>query len=220
MKFASKDLRNLPALAGALGLAGVLTLSGPAGAAPMPFGGNYYDYVAALDISWADAEAAAEAATYHGVQGHLATITSGSENTFVLGLAPVFGSFAGAWLGGEVTGSGTGTWVVGPEAGQDFSVGGTAILGAYANWGGIEPNNAPSKVYMNIGTSFAGIGTGNWADASGGVSSGGDPIKGYFIEYETSAVPLPAALPLFATGLGLIGIFGRRRRRRGPQAAA
>ena len=31
---------------------------------------------------------------------------------------------------------------------------------------------------------------------------------------EVSAVPLPATLPLFATGLGLLGLLGWRRRRK------
>jgi len=34
-----------------------------------------------------------------------------------------------------------------------------------------------------------------------------------------STTPLPAALPLFATGLGLMGLLGRRRRRRGAAVA-
>jgi len=39
---------------------------------------------------------------------------------------------------------------------------------------------------------------------------------------EVSATPLPAALPLFATGLGAMGLFGWRRKRKNsaPQAAA
>jgi hypothetical protein len=36
----------------------------------------------------------------------------------------------------------------------------------------------------------------------------------------TSATPLPAALPLFATGLGAMGLFGWRRKRKGAAAIA
>ncbi len=48
-------------------------------------------------------------------------------------------------------------------------------------------------------------------NVSGNVLLGSVPV---------SATPLPAALPLFAGGLGLIGWLGRRRKRQGTLAAA
>jgi PEP-CTERM motif-containing protein len=36
---------------------------------------------------------------------------------------------------------------------------------------------------------------------------------------ETSATPLPAALPLFVSGLGALGFFARRRKRKAALAA-
>ena len=39
-------------------------------------------------------------------------------------------------------------------------------------------------------------------------------------EYEFSATPIPAALPLFATGLGALGLLGWRRKRRAAALAA
>jgi hypothetical protein len=44
------------------------------------------------------------------------------------------------------------------------------------------------------------------------LSFGGEPLA-------TSEVPLPAALPLFATGLGAIGLMGWRRKRKAAAAA-
>ncbi len=38
-------------------------------------------------------------------------------------------------------------------------------------------------------------------------------------EFGVSQTPLPAALPLFAGGLGLVGLLAQRRKRRGPVAA-
>jgi probable HAF family extracellular repeat protein len=41
-----------------------------------------------------------------------------------------------------------------------------------------------------------------------------DQVVGRLDDYNSPATPLPAALPLFATGLGVIGLFGWRRRRK------
>ena len=41
-----------------------------------------------------------------------------------------------------------------------------------------------------------------------------------FDDFSVSAVPLPAALPLFATGLGALGLLGWRRKRKAAFAAA
>jgi hypothetical protein len=54
-----------------------------------------------------------------------------------------------------------------------------------------------------------------------------DPTNGlildnftFTIEPAASATPLPAALPLFATGLGALGLLGWRRKRKGASAIA
>ena len=54
-----------------------------ANAAPVLFAGHYYEVIVSPFISWADADAAAQAASYLGTQGHLATLTSGAEDAFV-----------------------------------------------------------------------------------------------------------------------------------------
>ena len=170
----------------------------PAGAVPAQFGANGYEFISAPDISWADADVAAT-----GLGGHLATVTSAGENTFLDSISPDVGSYAGSWLGGDAT-----MWLVGPEATQIY---------VYTNWGGIEPNNPPSNVYMNIGVLFAGIDHGQWADAAGGISDAGDPIQGYFVEYENMfAVPAPGTLALL--GGSLVGLMLLRRRFAGRSA--
>ena len=168
------------------------------------------------------------------MNGHLATVTSAAENNFLATSVADFSAYDGllalSWLGAEVDSSNIGSWVVGPEAGQQFSNGQTPLNGMYSNWGGIEPNNAPSAVDMQIGTLiWYGISQGKWGDAQNGLADtsgcgGGpgfcDPIVGFFIEYEPRAVPIPAV------GSGLPGIVAGgallawRRRKRKAQAAA
>jgi len=191
-------------LAAGLLVAAALIPLGQANAAPVQFGSSFYEYISDEAISWTAASAAASASTFMGAQGHLATVTSSGENDFLLGLVTPLSTPQGAWLGGAVDPTQQARWVVGPEAGQLFT---------FSNFGGVEPNDGPSNVYMNIGSVFAGIATGQWADAAGGLSSASDAIAGYFVEYQVGTVPVPAALPLMLTGLAGFGVVGWRRRR-------
>ncbi len=45
--------------------------------------GHYYEFVEAANIFWTDALPAAEARSYYGLQGYLATVTSAEENGFI-----------------------------------------------------------------------------------------------------------------------------------------
>jgi hypothetical protein len=201
-------LRTLAAASAALALAA------PASAAVLAFDGHNYEYVAALDLMWTDARDAAAAHSYNGQQGYLATVTSADENEFLrANFSLLTAGFAGAWLGGQVFTDGKGVWVTGPETGLQFSQGHSPFGGAYSNWGGIEPNNAPSYAYMNIGGSFSGIANGQWADAINGTSSVNDPIKGYVVEYNGAGVPEPAAWALMIAGFAGAGAALRRGRR-------
>ena len=86
---------------------------------------------------------------------------------------------------------------VGPLAGQQFPVGQNAVPGAYANWGGAEPNNSQvfSAVYMNVGGEGWGVSNGQWAEADHGLANGdgvstGDNMVGYFVEFTPVALPI------------------------------
>ncbi len=188
-------------------------------ASPVAFGSNHYEFIQVTDPftgdnnAWWTARDAAAAMTFSGVNGHLVTITSQAENDFLLSIAGSHSGFQGAWLGGKHAEG----WLVGPEAGQSFAAAG------YANFGGIEPNNA-GYAYMNIGDTTFGIPSGTWADDSlaGGTAQGvpavgSDPVVGYFVEYSgTAAVPEPGSFALLGS-IGLIGLAGaavRRRRRK------
>jgi hypothetical protein len=197
---------------GLLTIVGLLWSGHAADAAPIQFGDNFYEYIPDEAVSWAEASTAASADIFNGMQGHLATITTAAENSFLQGLNAPLPGFQGAWLGGAVNGSNQASWAVGPEAGQLIS---------FNNFGGVEPNDGPGNIYMNIGLLFAGIANGQWADAANGLNSSGNPIAGYFVEYESVVTtPLPAALPLLLTGLGGIGFLGWRRKQQAATVSA
>ncbi len=201
-------MKILKAMGLALSVFGLLVGNAEqAEAVPVTFGANAYEYVGLDSVTWFAADTAASGSVFMGTNGHLATITSQAENDFLVGLVTSNPSgFAGAWLGGNYT-----QWLRGPEAGSNL---------VYTNWNTAEPNNA-GLMYMSIGTStpnaIGAAGLGKWLDDSGvnGVPSvPADPVVGYFIEYEgVSAVPIPAALPLFGTGLAILGFVGWRRKR-------
>jgi Bacterial Ig domain/RTX calcium-binding nonapeptide repeat (4 copies) len=79
-------------------------------------------------------------------------------------------------------------------------VGQDAVTGAYANWGGWEPNDSytGSAVYMNVGGTGWTVLNGQWADVKNGLANGdgvstGDNMVGYFVEFtpvdKTAPVP-------------------------------
>jgi len=197
----------------------------PALADPILFSAIYFEYVSAPGISWDDANAASAASSFMGVTGHLATVTSATQNSFLLSIAPSFSTYQGAWLGGQCINAAACSWVTGPLAGQQFSNGQTPVNGAYVNFGGLEPypSSPMSWVYMNIGANHSTedpsnpFSAGFWADAGTNFSTPCcDPIQGYFVEFDIASVPAPivgAGLPgILVAGAGLLAWWRRKRR--------
>lgn len=93
--------------------------------------GNGHYYVVVNQVtSWQQAKGLAEGMEFMGFHGHLATITSEGENTFV---TTELGGTVGAWLGGhQLPGSSE------PEGGWQWI---TGEPWAYTNWDSGEPNN-------------------------------------------------------------------------------
>ena len=157
--------------------------------------GHYYEFVTAW-IDWPTANTAANARTFLGLTGYLATITSSAETMF---LTPLFSSYG--WGGGTSAGTPGNariwTWSAGPEAGVNFwngNITGTAPAGQYSNWFPGEPNNGGQESsvtniepYMVLvwGSHF------EWNDTAG-------KFPGYYVEYST------------ATGTGVDGLAGTR----------
>lgn len=91
---------------------------------------------------YASALAAAQGTLLNGVAGHLVTINSSDENTYVQTLAN--GNII--WMGAsDATREGAWQWQGGSENGLTFwsgAAGGSAQNGFYTNWAGGQPDNA------------------------------------------------------------------------------
>lgn len=146
----------------------------------LPSTGHFYEYVSALGITWQNAKTAAEARTYYGLKGYLATINSAEE-------AKLSGEqAAGAgWIGGsDAAAEGVWKWVTGPENGTVFWNGGiTGTTPNFAFWNTSEPNNLGDEDYAHV--TAPGVGKpGSWNDLSNTGSTSGDyQPKGYIVEY-------------------------------------
>ncbi|MDA0264821.1 MAG: choice-of-anchor C family protein [Chloroflexi bacterium] len=147
--------------------------------------GHFYEFVPVVNLNWNTAKSEAEGKTLFGLQGYLATITSGGENAFV------FDRLQGnGWLGGSDFGSeGNWSWVSGPETGTLFCVGQYTCVpqgGAYTNWDANEPNNAGPEHYAHmIGNTALNESTWNDLPVTGG--NGAYAVQGYVVEYGGSA---------------------------------
>lgn len=136
----------------------------------LPSTGHYYLFVSNIGITWTNAKAAAEASTYYGLKGYLATILAADEAKLVGEQASGTG-----WIGGsDQETEGIWKWVTGPEAGT---------LMSYTFWNNGEPNQLGEEDYAHITQPGIGI-KGSWNDLSNtGDSSGSYQPKGYVVEY-------------------------------------
>ena len=182
--------------------------------------GHWYDFViidsADPVISPSQAEGLAEGSIFMGEMGYLATITSAEEQAFLNGLWPGAGSVSGQFNNYSffVIGAsdreteGVFKWIGGPEEGDTLG---------YTNWAPSEPNNNGGIEHYTLGW-WQDSAMGQWNDAP---DSPG--VRGYLVEYNgdlVAPVPVPAALPLLAGGLGLMGLAGWRRKRKASAATA
>ncbi|MBS7230132.1 T9SS type B sorting domain-containing protein [Flavobacterium psychroterrae] len=156
----------------------------------LPSTQHYYLYVPSIGITWTDAKTAAEARTYYGLKGYLATISSTDEAKLVGEQASGTG-----WIGGsDAESEGIWKWVTGPEAGTIFWNGtANGSTPNFAFWNSGEPNNqGGNEKYAHI--TQPGTGTrGSWNDLSNtGDPSGSFQPKGYVVEYGG----MPGELPL------------------------
>jgi hypothetical protein len=151
--------------------------------------GHYFEVYAAPAISWDEASACAVSKSNSGVVGHLATITSSSEDGWVDNLRNSSG-LGQTWLGGSQLGPveprGGWQWInnEGPFPGVNTDTG-------YANWHDAEPNNT-GDVVNNTGGIENHLTMGLWGLGGGWNDAAFTPglIDGFIVEYD---LPRPAA---------------------------
>lgn len=182
-----------------LGLAVCVTLGllACAQAAPISYGGNYYDLVAAGGLTWDQAKSTAEALSYSGQIGHLATLTSQAEHNAVKELMDRDGVWSMAYVGGRDSGSGF-TWVNGE---------GAVNLGAWGSWAATEPTAGDYGMTLRGSAADPGYNYQFGAETQPSTNLGW-----MLVEYQ--AVPEPTGLALLAIGCAAAAL----RRRVGKQA--
>ncbi len=166
--------------------------------------GHFYEYVSS-GTTWDNAKTAAEAKTYLGLQGYLATISSSLENEFIRqkmnadawtgasdGYSAINTALGTTTYANQAASEGKWYWVTGPEKGTQMTTGNAPssttyppVFGSvYNNWNAGEPNNSSSN--ENAGTIYAsGSTAGKWNDLNN------TSTLGYVVEYGgTTSDPL------------------------------
>jgi len=207
---------------------------GRASASPIQFtvtdGGNgdYYDLVlptsSADSFSWTAANAAANASTFMGVQGHLTVVTSAAINNFlqVNFASQLFDNGNAPAANGVGPTNSTYAWIglYAPTETSAFQwVNGAPV--SYTNWAPGEPNfqGTPLWQYVHYWTRDFGSGptfTWNNDQNDGFQVTQNNNIYGYFVEYDGPfQTPEPSTITLLASGFLTAGALHFVRRRRG-----
>ena len=157
----------------------------------LPITDHFYVYEENIGITWSDAKNLAQASTYYGLQGYLATVLIEEES--VISAEQITGT---GWIGAsDEDNEGQWKWVTGPEAGTTFWNGnfsGSPALDPtgipyYSNWNSDppEPNQAGNEDYAHI-TDISIGDPGSWNDIPNtGATDPTSPYhpKGYIVEY-------------------------------------
>jgi hypothetical protein len=173
---------------GALGGTGTFTLTEDA---PIlnPINGNHYQRIAGPGITWAQALLDAQAMTFNGVSGHLATLTEQSENDFVFSLGNVHYHFIGGFQNLSSPSYSE------PGGGWEWV---TGEAWSYTNWWlPNEPNNTGPTGAEDSLELLSGGGFGqSWNDVADTHSAG------YIVEFDTGTQTPPGTAFCFGDTTG------------------
>lgn len=163
-----------------------------------PYTNSFYEYVNS-NISISAARSAAESSTLGGINGHIVSITSAAEETYVDGL-----STQNIWISGnDEDNEGVWVWRGGAEDGANFyngAVGGTTVSSFYTNWGGGEPND------FNTGEDYAQARNGStWNDY--GPPFGSQTLR-YVVEWDAGLMSDDNAADILNGGDGNDHLYG------------
>jgi hypothetical protein len=192
----------------------------PGGGLFNPDNGHFYQFIdAGVDTSWTSAKTDADAQTFGGMTGYLATVTSANEQAFVATKLNGQGWFGASDDPGQGTTETHWIWADGPEVGQEFwqgtygggtcSVGPcTAVSGRYNNWANGEPNNCcGSENYAHF------LNNGEWNDypLSSGITKylvefGGMPGDVSPLDADTTTITVASTPPTVAPSGGSVTV--------------
>ncbi len=172
-----------------------------------PANGHYYEHaITASGITWDQANATASAATFAGISGHLATITSAEEQAFIsthfdFATVPGNGTFIGGFQPvGSAEPAGGWQWVTGESE---------PVAPNYTNWGLNEPNNLGGNEDV---IEYPQNSTYLWNDIPRNFLR-----QSYLIEYTPQTIPEPASFLFLGIGaLSLCACDWRGMRRTKP----
>ena len=158
--------------------------------------GHWYEFVAII-TSWDVAKQLAEEKQHNDFEGHLATITSFEEQSWISSVLP----YNKVWLGGYQPDN-----TVEPDKGWAWI---TGEPWEYTNWRAGEPNdNYGDEDYLVIDKYSI---DGQWNDQR---IDGWNKMIGYIVEYEAESVPIPEPATMLLLGSGLAGLAGLRKKLR------
>src|SRR5262245_20580356 len=155
---------------------------------------------------------------------HLSLMLGGQGGSVNVGLyanqVPIGGPFAGSSIpNGLIYNIGTASSLPAGPSVVDFSIPYIALAANTRYWIGLSSGDATALWFYSFDFSGTGVGSEFFFNSVVGVLPN-NPDGGYQMLVEASPTPVPAALPLFASGGGVLGFLAWRRKRKAQAEVA